>query len=151
MYPDGPSEKPKELTYKSIPTTYKYFYKIEISKPLIPKKFPWQKIPKKVHQLGRMKKHFKTLTNSVITSTMQHQQDTNQLNPIKRLQEEISELLQRVKALETPTLMYRPPEGEKHIKVAEYLDSIDERLRKLEENAHRAPTVYLDDINTPSL
>ena len=121
-----------------------------------------------------MKRHFKTLTNSVITSTMQHQQDTNQLSPTKRLENQVSELLQRVRALETPTLMYRPPEGETHIKVAEYLDSVEERLRKLEANSHaaprsnhgvrltdiearlsalsnRTPTVYLDDINTPSL
>ena len=121
-----------------------------------------------------MKRHFKTLTNSVITSTMQHQQDTNQLSPTKRLENQVSELLQRVRALETPTLMYRPPEGKTHIKVAEYLDSVEERLRKLEKDSHRAPrtnhgvrltdiearlsalskrtpTVYLDDINTPSL
>ena len=91
------------------------------------------------------------MTNSVITSTMQHQQDTNQLSPTKRLENQVSELLQRVRALETPTLMYRPPEGETHIKVAEYLDSVEERLRKLERNAQRTPTVYLDDINTPSL
>ena len=121
-----------------------------------------------------MKRHSITSTNSVITSTMQLQQDTNQLSPTKRLENQVSELLQRVRALETPTLMYRPPESPTHIKVAEYLDSVEERLRKLEENSHAAPrtnhgvrltdvearlsslerktpTVYLDDINTPSL
>ena len=82
---------------------------------------------------------------------MQHQQDTNQLSPTKLLENQVSELLQRVRALETPTLMYRPPESETYLKVSEYLDSVEERLRKLEKNAHRAPTVYLDDINTPSL
>ena len=92
------------------------------------------------------------MTNSVITSTMQHQQDTNQLKTREEiLLQTIHELQVRVTALETPTLMYRPPESEKHVKVAEYLDSVEERLRKLEKNAQRTPTVYLDDINTPSL
>jgi len=106
---------------------------------------------------------------------MQHQQDTNQLKTREEiLLQTIHDLQRRVTLLESPTLMYRPPEGEKHIKVSEYLDSVEARLRKLEENSHAAPrtnhgvrltdvearlsslerktpTVYLDDINTPSL
>ena len=106
---------------------------------------------------------------------MQQEQDTNQLRTREEiLLQTIHDLQRRVTSLESPTLMYRPPESEKHVKVSEYLDSVEERLRKLEENSHAAPrtnhgirltdvearlsslerktpTVYLDDINTPSL
>jgi len=96
-------------------------------------------------EVAPMRKHFKTLTNFAITLMPQQE------HLIKSLETIITDLQLQITALQKPQLMYRPPESEKHVKVAEYLDSVEERLRKLEKNAQRTPTVYLDDINTPSL
>jgi len=35
--------------------------------------------------------------------------------------------------------MYKPPHSDEYIKVTDYLDSVDERLRKLEKDSHTAP------------
>lgn len=46
----------------------------------------------------------------------------------------------QVTALQHPSLMYRPPGQKEHQKINEYLDSVDERLRALEKDSHKAPS-----------
>jgi len=35
--------------------------------------------------------------------------------------------------------MYKPPDSEEYVKVTDYLDSIEMRLRALEKDSHKAP------------
>ena len=127
--PDPPSDGTPtvRLVYKSIQTTYKYFYQIQNSKTLIPKKFPWQILTPEV---APTKRHLKTLTNSVITLTMQQEL------PIESLKTILANLQSQISDLQNPQLMYRPPDGEKHVLITDYLDNVEMRLRKLEEKSN---------------
>ena len=58
---------------------------------------------------------------------------------IKSLETIITDLQLQIQALQKPQLMYRPPHSDEYIKVTDYLDSVDERLRKLEKDSHTAP------------
>ena len=64
---------------------------------------------------------------------MQHQEPQDQLKTI------LEDLQYQILALQKPQLMYKPPHSDEYIKVTDYLDSIDERLRKLEKDSHTAP------------
>ena len=74
-----------------------------------------------------MRKHFKTLTNFAITLMPQQE------HLIKSLETIITDLQLQITALQKPQLMYRPPESDEYIKVTDYLDSIEYRLRNLEQ------------------
>ncbi len=104
-------------------------------KTLIPKKFSWQKMTQKV---GHMKKHLKTSTSSATTLTQLLRPTTE--DTVKQLKNTVEQLQMQVTALQHPSLMYRPPEQKEHQRIAEYLDSVDERLRALEKDSHKAPS-----------
>lgn len=74
-----------------------------------------------------MRKHFKTLTNFAITLMPQQE------HLIKSLETILADLQLQITALQKPQLMYRPPESDEYIKVTDYLDSIEYRLRNLEQ------------------
>ena len=73
------------------------------------------------------------MNNSAITSMQQQEQH------IESLQTIITDLQTQIQALHKPQLMYRPPESEEHELITDYLDKVEMRLRKLEENSHKAP------------
>ena len=78
-------------------------------------------------EVAPMRKHFKTLTNFAITLMPQQE------HLIKSLETIITDLQLQITALQKPQLMYRPPESDEYIKVTDYLDSIEYRLRNLEQ------------------
>jgi len=78
-------------------------------------------------EVAPTKRQLKTLTNSVITSMQQQE------HLIKSLETILADLQLQITALQKPQLMYRPPESDEYIKVTDYLDSIEYRLRKLEQ------------------
>ena len=67
------------------------------------------------------------MTNFAITLMPQQE------HLIKSLETIITDLQLQIQALQKPQLMYRPPESDEYIKVTDYLDSIEYRLRKLEQ------------------
>ena len=79
-------------------------------------------------EVAPMRKHFKTLTNSVIISMQQQE------HLIKSLETIITDLQLQITALQTPQLMYKPPHSDDYVKITDYLDQVDERLRLLEKN-----------------
>ena len=84
-------------------------------------------------EVAPTKRHLKTLTNFAITSMQQQELHTEQLKTIlQNLQNQILEL-------QRPQLMYRPPNSDEYIKITDYLDSVEERLLKLEKDSHKAP------------
>ncbi len=83
-------------------------------------------------EVAPTKRHLKTLTNFAITS-MQQQEHQDQLKTI------LEDLQYQILALQKPQLMYKPPHSDEYIKITEYLDSVEERLLKLEKDSHKAP------------
>ena len=64
---------------------------------------------------------------------MQQQEHQDQLKTI------LEDLQYQILALQKPQLMYQPPASEEYVKVTDYLDSIEMRLRALEKDSHKAP------------
>tara|TARA_Y100001968_G_C19163968_1_gene622254 strand:+ start:393 stop:656 length:264 start_codon:yes stop_codon:yes gene_type:complete len=64
---------------------------------------------------------------------MQQQEHQDQLKTI------LEDLQYQILALQKPQLMYKPPHSDEYIKITEYLDSVEERLLKLEKDSHKAP------------
>ena len=87
-------------------------------------------------EVAPMRKHFKTLTNSVITS-MQQQEHQDQLKTI------LEDLQYQILALQKPQLMYKPPHSDEYIKITDYLDNVEERLIKLEERINGSTSTSL--------
>lgn len=58
---------------------------------------------------------------------MQHQE------PLDQLQTILEDLQYQILALQKPQLMYKPPHSEEYIKVTDYLDSIEHRLKAMED------------------
>ena len=69
----------------------------------------------------------------MITSTMQQEL------PIESLKTILANLQSQISDLQNPQLMYRPPDGEKHVLITDYLDNVEMRLRALEKDSHTAP------------
>ena len=59
---------------------------------------------------------------------MQHQE------PLDQLQTILEDLQYQILALQKPQLMYKPPQSDEYVKITDYLDKVDERLRLLEKN-----------------
>ena len=87
-------------------------------------------------EVAPMRKHFKTLNNSVITS-MQQQEHQDQLRTI------LEDLQYQILALQKPQLMYKPPHSDEYIKITDYLDNVEERLTKLEEKNNGSTSTSL--------
>jgi len=64
---------------------------------------------------------------------MQQQEHQDQLKTI------LEDLQYQISALQKPQLMYKPPNSDEYIKITDYLDSVEERLLKLEKDSHKAP------------
>jgi hypothetical protein len=52
---------------------------------------------------------------------------------IEYLMRRVNELEEEVRLLKSPQLMYRRPGGKEHEKVTDFLDDIENRLKKVEE------------------
>ena len=54
------------------------------------------------------------------------------------MNQDLNYLIERIEELEASLynlrLMYRPPDREEHVNITEYLDEVEERLKKLEKH-----------------
>ena len=83
---------------------------------------------------GATKTQSSDSTSSVIISTMPPAFDTRTLNEtLQRYSDQILELQMQVESLKRPQLMYRPPNSEEYMTIANYLNEVDRRLSVLEE------------------
>ena len=65
-------------------------------------------------------------------------QKSNEL--LQQLSERLTQLEKRISLLEHPQLMYRPPKSEKHITIAQTLDSLHKDVDSLIDKVHDGRT-----------